>query len=369
MSGKGDSSPPSEPGVQTRARAAESAAALAQASGGTPEISGGETDMSQIAPSMLELASSVKTLVAMHAGSGGSGGSDAPRAPRLPEPQKPDVFDGDSTKLRVFLSKARLYLSAYRRSGESDKARTLGSFLKGIAYRQFDRLWQDDPEGLTVEQVLRMLEKRFADQNEASDARYKLQHARQLTNQSVLAFSNYRDELAATPGLEDLRTQVNMFERFWTGMHPSLQSLLLTAKPGLKTKDQALELALDLERSLQRQHRRTVTGTKAGLNEIGVEVTDPWAASAPGAQASGIAPGSTHASQPSLSEMASAAALAAVRAWEQRRPQRPAAPTPGTQPVAGRDGKLLSNVQCWQCRQWGHYKSRCPKGRVQPGNG
>lgn len=325
-----------------------------------------------LATNLLYLAESVRTLqidaATLHerVGTGGRTG-DRPAQPRLPEPPKPPRFGGDSAQLRVFLSKARLYLSAYEKADEAAKVRALAGLLDGVAYRRFETLWETDASSLTVAAVLSALEQWFADQNEASDARFKFQHARQRATQSVLEYSNYLDQLVSTPGVEDLRTDVSMFERFWTGIHPSLQRLMLPAKHTLKTRDDALKLAVDFERDLQKQRRQQAA--KAALREMAAEESaDPWDESTQPAPSV----------QKQMDEMA--AALKAMQTRQQgsgkgrgkRRKRPPAAkaqpPPPGTELVPGSDGQKRP-VQCWKCHKWGHYQSKCPTEQGRSGNG
>lgn len=301
-----------------------------------------------------------------HGGSGSSGGGS--RQPRLPHPVEPKRFDGTATQLRAFLKKARIYLSAYRQADEQDRLRALSGFLEGVAFEKFYSWWQgkqDSQEAVTAEQGLAFLESWFADQNEKSDATYRFMHARQLTNQSVLEFSNYLDQLLCTPGLEDLRKEHILLDRFWSGIHPSIRRPMLIVRESLKTRDDALHRAIDIERDLQQQRRfqqRTPGGkAAAGLRELQVDdfSLDPYAGPTAGSIATDLAE-----VQASLAAMRTE-----QKAWQKHKPRKAdgKGPPPGQPLTAGKDGKKVP-VQCYKCKDWGHYQSQCP-GKSQPGNG
>lgn len=283
--------------------------------------------------------------------------ASAPRGPRLPEPLKPEPFDGDSTKLRAYLARVKLYLGAFEKAPDADKARVIASSLTGMALRQYMRLIEDrHPSTPTVREVLDMLERRFADQNEASDARYKFQHAQQLTNQPVLAFANYLEELADTPGCEDLRNEISMKERLFTGMHASLQHALLPCKRQLHTIEDVLEFAIDAERNLARTKGRTVPEDGASgsqeadpHNMEGEEdYSDPWAAEPPANMQQEVERLSAQ-----IAAMQAGLGYGRGRGWRRQKPPR------GTPLLPGKDGESYK-VQCYQCNRWGHYQSQCP---------
>lgn len=366
--------PPKEgqlPEGGSESRASEESGSPTVARGGRtlPGLGTGEPAEAAIAQTVTHLAEVVS---ALHDKVAGGEGGGAPRRPRLPDPLKPEPFDGDSTKLRAFLARVRLYLGAFESAPDADKARAVASFLKGAAMRQYMLLCQDmHPHTPSLGDVLHVLERRFADQNEESDARYKFQHARQLASQSVLAFANYLDELSMTPGLDDLRNEVSMKERLLTGMHASLRHALLTCKRQLHTMDDVLEFAIDAERDFARMRGRSLpqgapgssrsNTTRVGLRsmEAADEYADPWVEAPP----------------PDLQGQVQhlTAQLAAMKAAQRKqRPGKFPRPKPpkGERLVPGKDRKTVP-VQCYQCNRWGHFQKECPAGpgQGQPLNG
>ena len=121
---------------------------------------------------------------------------------RPPRPKEPETFSGKATKLRVFVRRSRRWLESYGNLPESRKVDMLGEQLSGLAFKLFDQLLEDAAGALTVEQVLTELENKFADPDEARDARYLFQHLRQGA-MTVLELSTTLDELSWTPGLDD----------------------------------------------------------------------------------------------------------------------------------------------------------------------
>lgn len=307
------------------------------------------------------LAEQVRSLSLQPEASSGSGSGGGGR-PRLPKPAEPPMFGGEATRVLEWSDKVRLYLSSFPAATELERLNAVGGFLQGDAWDRYNLLRKEFPpdavQPLTVESLLQDLLVHFADQNLADKNRWALDHAKQLTTESVMQFAMRLDRLVAVPGLEDLRgNSRHMLHVFLSGIGAEVKRMLLPQLRQFETKEQAVIAAIDAEQLLARTRPRDAgPRTQARLRTLEAGLAE-------------------------VREEAHQASLAMSRAdWQKHQAsggQRNAQSNPGRgqaganknrRLVPGTDGQTHPGIICYQCHQEGHCKVRCP-GRTQPGNG
>lgn len=285
------------------------------------------------------------------AGTSGSSGSASRHASY--KPKEIPVFKGDPRQLRVWQARARQWLARY--PTDSDQAGMLGDHLDFAPFQRYLQMCRTAQEPVTAEQVFAMLERHFADPMETSRAIYQFQQLKQ-GSMTVIELSNKLDELAWTPGCEDLRTDLLMRERFLSALNPEIAELLTRDRLSFRTKDEAVLQAVLQERNLQASRRyeryeergeaESPQQQEAGSGpETGNKVQLAALKLLQKMHAQGQLPGVTEETL---------AALQAKRHWSHT--GRPS----GAKLVAGQSGKVEETNQCWDCQQWGHRRFDCP---------
>lgn len=256
------------------------------------------------------------------------------RGPRY-RPKALEIFTGDSTELHMWLLKARQWLSCYPSATETEQAGMLSDHLGSVPLGCYMRLCEEkSPESVTASQVFDMLAAHFTDPLAAQTATLEF-HSVQQGSMSVMELSNKLDELALTPGCDELRGPFVMRERFLSALNDDLAAAVASERLTFKTKAEAVLQATLQEQVLQRQYPpESLPSTEGDSAEEyeheGEESGEP-------------------------AEVAQTAALAAAQ-WRLAGRMLPATALK----VAGTDGRMDEHTQCFRCGQWGHRRDRCP---------
>lgn len=303
-----------------------------------------------------QLASKMAQLQVSQAQEGGSSGGSGQHS-RQPtyKPKEIPVFKGEPRELRPWMVKAQQWLARYPAS--SDHAGMLGDHLEGPPFQRYVQMCREAHEPVTAEQVFAMLERHFADPTEVSRVIYQFQHLRQ-GSMTVMELSNKLDELAWTPGCEDLRTELLLRERFLSALNPEIAQLLTRDRLSFRTKEEAVLQAVLQERNLQASKRYAERKGGSQPQPQQQQRRQPRPQGGQGRYSRSV----KVAAMAFLEEAGvDESVLAAVRA------KTPLTKPPGAPVVAGRSGKVEETNQCWNCQQWGHRQRDCPTQK--PGNG
>lgn len=308
------------------------------------------TALAQVIDVVSALAGQMAQMrIASEASEGGPSGSSGQSGRRTAyKPKEIPVFKGDPQELRAWQAKARQWLRRY--PANSDQAGMLGDHLDGAPFQRYLHMCETAQEPVTAEQVFTMLEQHFADPLEASKALYEFQHLKQ-GSMTVLELSNRLDELAWTPGCEDLRTEFQLKERFLTALNPDIARQLTRDRLSFKTKEEAVLQAVLQERNLQASRRFE------GREESGPEQTESQEQHMDDQEQEFQREVRVAVLQILQEIGVSEADLMALQTRGQRSHGTRSA---GSRLVPGRDGKIEPDYQCWECQHWGHRKLACP---------
>lgn len=261
--------------------------------------------------------------------------SDQPPSRHIGQ-ERPFKFAGDRKQFRLWKKLVQLYLLDCPKLSPAQLGRIVGSLTEGPAREVYLALLDTvEPTDLTPTQVLDALSKAFSNITEEAEARNEWDELSQ-GQQSVLEFANAMRRVAATPGLEDIRSSDKaMQHRFRKGLARSISNKLTLET--FTSFESLLEAALKIEQKLGK--------SQTGLNAL-KDIAPPRQ---PRQSKPYPRQGRQDRSQPS----------------KLRKYVPPHSRQDYGLPVAGIDGTMRARDQCRACRQYGHWAVHCPQQRQQ----
>jgi hypothetical protein len=306
----------------------------------------------------LQQAGSVSGTPALLRDSGGATLADnvarPPREGSRLKPKAPEVYHGERDKLELWEMSVNLYLSAAGGDSvpEQQKVAAVASLLGGEARAAFWDFYRLRGEAITLQEVFDMLQKRFSDPAETRRAWRELTRS----GQGKLSVNRWMSKLQMTlskRGMGALRQSEQLQVLvFITGLRAELQSRMIH-----KDYDSLEEAVVEASRleawqeDRDRERQSLPFGRRARLSALLSAADDDADLEGEEVQCD------------SDTEVALAEMLAAV---QQRNAHRRQGRQPGNKAaakrtaVAGKDGKVFPNIQCYGCKSYGHTRAMCP---------